>query len=77
MKEARILLTERGYRVEGYSTKDGLFLTFDPEFAPGGDYHEDAIDDLAEMVLAQGGEAYFLAPGKLEKFDRILLTTRF
>ncbi len=77
MKEARMLLTEHGYRVEGYSTKDGLFFVFDPEFAPDGDFHEDAIDDLAEMVLAQGGESYFLAPGKLEKFDKVLLTTRF
>ncbi len=77
MKEARILLTERGYRVEGYSTKDGLFLVFDPDFAPEGDYHEDAVDDLVEMTLAQGGESYFLSPGKLDKFDRMLLITRF
>ncbi len=77
MKEARILLTERGYKVNGYSTHDGLFLVFDPQFAPNGNYHEDAVDDVIEMVLAQGGESYFLAPGKLKDFDHILLNTRF
>ncbi len=77
MKEARTLITERGYKVPGYSTADGLFLVFDPEFAPGGNQHEDAVDDLIEMVLAQGGESYFVAPGKLEKFDHIFLQTRY
>ncbi len=77
MKEARVLITERGYKVPAYSTADGLFLVFEPEFAPGGKQHEDAVDDLIEMVLAQGGESYFVAAGKLKKFDRILLHTRY
>ena len=76
MKEARILLVEQDYKVEGYSVKDGLFLLLvkpdDEEY----DYHEDAIDDLAEMVLMQGGEVYFVGKGLLEKYDHILLTLR-
>ncbi len=78
MKEARILLVEKGYSVEGYSFKNGLFLAFsEPVEEKEYDYHADAIDDLAEMVLLQGGEVYFVSPGLLEKYDRIIETTRF
>jgi hypothetical protein len=76
MKEARILLVEQGYTLEGYSVQNGMFLTFskpDEDF----EYHADVIDDLAEMVLAQGGEVYFVQPGLLEKFDKVILTTRY
>ncbi len=76
MKEARVLLVEQGYSLEGYSVQNGLFLTFskpDEDF----EYHADVIDDLAEMVLAQGGEVYFVQPGLLEKFDKVILTTRY
>jgi hypothetical protein len=76
MKEARIMLVEQGYKVEGYSINNGLFLVFDKPENDEYDYHADVIDDLAEMVLLQGGEVYFLSPGKLEKFDKILMTTR-
>ena len=76
MKEARILLVEQDYKVEGYSVKDGLFLLLvkpeDEEY----DYHQDAIDDLAEMVLMQGGEVYFVSKGLLDKYEKILLTLR-
>lgn len=78
MKEARLLLVERGYHVEGYSIKNGLFLVFSkPDEEKEYDYHADAIDDLAEMVLLQGGEVYFVSPGLLEKYDRIIETTRY
>ena len=78
MKEARILLVEKGYSVEGYSFKNGLFLAFsEPVEEKEYDYHADAIDDLAEMVLLQGGEVYFVSPGLLEKYDKIIETTRF
>ncbi len=78
MKEARILLVERGYSVEGYSIKNGLFLVFsEPVEEKEYDYHADAIDDLVEMVLLQRGEVYFVSPGLLEKYDKIIETTRF
>lgn len=77
MGEAKTLLTERGYRVPAWSTKDDLFLVFREDLAPDGDYHEDAVDDLVEMVLRQNGKSYFLTPGKLDKFDKVLLTLRF
>jgi len=76
MKEARIMLVEHGFKVEGYSINDGLFLVFDKPESGEYEYHDDVVDDLAEMVLLQGGEVYFLSPGKLEKFDEILVTTR-
>ena len=76
MKEARIMLVEQGYKVEGYSINNGLFLVFDKPENREYEYHADVVDDLAEMVLLQGGEVYFLSPGKLEKYDKILITTR-
>ncbi len=76
MKEARIMLVEQGYKLEGYSINDGLFIVFDKPESGEYEYHADVIDDLAEMVLLQGGEVYFLSPGKLEKYDKILVTTR-
>jgi len=71
MKEARVLLVEQDYAVEGYSVKDGLFLVFSQPQDEEYDYHADAIDDLAEMVLLQGGEVYFVAPGLLSQYDKI------
>ena len=76
MKEARTLLTEREYKVEGWSTNNNLFIRFDKPENEESDYHQDVVDDIVEMVLLQGGESYFLSPGKLEKFDKILLTLR-
>ncbi len=76
MKEARILLVEQGYSVEGYSVKDGLFLLLVKPENEEYDYHEDAVDDLAEMVLQQGGEVYFVAPGLLSDYDKVLMTLR-
>ncbi len=76
MKEARILLVEQGYSVEGYSVKDGLFLLLVKPENEEYDYHEDAIDDLTEMVLLQGGEVYFVSEGLLKDYDRVLLTLR-
>ncbi len=76
MKEARILLTEREFKVEGWSTNNNLFIRFDKPEDEESDYHQDVVDDIVEMVLLQGGESYFLSPGKLEKFDKILLTLR-
>ncbi len=78
MKEGRVLLTERDYREKGWSVKDGVFLVLGeekPEENAG--FHEDAVDDIVEMVLSQGGESYFVQPGKLEKYDRIILSTRY
>ncbi len=76
MKEARILLVEQNYHVQGYSVDNGLFLLLvkpdDEEY----DYHADAVDDLAEMVLKQGGEVYFVKDGLLKDYERILLTLR-
>ncbi len=77
MNEARILILEKGYKQEGYSTQNGLFFVFDKKYAPQGQYREDAVDDIIEMVLGQGGESYFVAPGKLKAFDRIFLNTRY
>ncbi len=76
MKEARILLVEQDYRVEGYSVKDGLFLLLVKPEGEEYDYHEDAVDDLAEMVLQQGGEVYFVTQGLLEKYEKVLMTLR-
>ncbi len=77
MKEARVLLVEQGYEVEGYSINGGLFLTLSKPEEGGYNYHADAVDDLAEMVLLQGGEVYFVTPGMLEQYDRIVETTRY
>jgi hypothetical protein len=77
MREARVLLVEQGYTEEGYSVENGLFLTFSKPEEEEYEYHADIIDDLTEMVLAQGGEVYFVQPGLLDKFDKIVMTTRF
>lgn len=77
MREARVLLVEQDYAVEGYSVKDGLFLVFSQPQDEDYDYHADAIDDLVEMVLLQGGEVYFVAPGLLNQYDKIIVTTRY
>ena len=77
MKEARILLVEEGYKTEGYSVKDGLFLIFSKPEDEECEYHADAVDDLAEMVLLQGGEVYFVKQGLLKDYDHIIETTRF
>ena len=77
MKEARILLVEQGYEVEGYSINGGLFLALSKPEDEEYNYHADAVDDLVEMVLLQGGEVYFVAPGLLKQYDRIIETTRY
>ncbi|WP_457573977.1 baeRF3 domain-containing protein [Desulfolithobacter sp.] len=78
MKEGRVLLTERDYRQKGWSVKDGVFLVLGEEKPEEeAEFHEDAVDDIVEMVLSQGGESYFVQPGKLEKYDRIILSTRY
>ena len=76
MKEARILLVEHGYKEEGYSVRDGLFLVFEPQKGEDSEYHADVVDDLAEMVLRQGGEVYFMTIGMLKDYDKVILTTR-
>ncbi len=76
MKEGRILLTEREFKVEGWSTNNNLFIRFDKPEDEESNYHQDVVDDIVEMVLLQGGESYFLSPGKLKNFDKILLTLR-
>ncbi len=76
LREARVLLVEQGYTEEGYSVEGGLFITFskpNEEY----EYHADIVDDLAEMVLEQGGEVYFVQPGLLDQFDKVVMTTRF
>ncbi|NPA37531.1 MAG: hypothetical protein GXO47_11865 [Chlorobi bacterium] len=77
MKEARIMLVEQDYDVEGYSVKDGLFLIFSKPEGEEYEYHADAVDDMAEMVLLQGGEVYFVSPGLLKQYDKIIVTTKY
>ncbi len=76
MKEARILLVDQDYKVQGYSVDNGLFLLLVEPENEEYDFHEDAIDDLAEMVLLQGGEVFFVSKGLLDKYEHILLTLR-
>ncbi|WP_456386668.1 baeRF3 domain-containing protein [Desulfolithobacter sp.] len=78
MKEGRVLLAERDYREKGWSVKNNVFLVLGEEKPEEeAEFHEDAVDDVVEMVLSQGGESYFVGPGKLEKYDRIILSTRY
>ncbi len=76
MKEGRILLTAIDYKTEGWSTNNNLFIRFDKPEDEESDYHQDAVDDIVEIVLKQGGESYFVGSGKLAKYDNILLTLR-
>ncbi len=76
LREGWMLIIEKDYTQSGWSYNSGLRFSIDEEKTDG-QYHEDAINDLIEMVLTTGGEVCFVDSGMLNKFDKILLITRY
>ena len=75
MNTSRILIAEKDYKVKGWSIKNDLFLVYSkPD--DHAKFHEDVIDDMAEMVIKKGGEVYFVQNDKLKEYGRILLIPR-
>lgn len=69
------LFVERGYIQPG--VVDAEQLTIQVRDAPGEGVMDDVVDELVETVLDNGGEVHFLAAGRLEGKDRVLLESRY
>lgn len=78
VKEGRamVLLVEKDFHQAGRLDDDGylLYVADDPE-APG--VIDDAVDDLIEMMVAQGGEVVFVENGDLEKHQGVAVINRY
>ncbi len=70
------LLVEEDFHFPAYLDADGLHpLPAEDATAPG--VIDDAVDELIEMVLAQGGSVVFVENGALALHQRLALITRY
>ncbi|MDI6739681.1 MAG: hypothetical protein QME74_04890 [Candidatus Edwardsbacteria bacterium] len=76
-KEGRvaILLAEEGFIYPARLDGSGKPVPADDPAAPG--VIDDAVDELAELVLAKRGEVYFTDPGSLAQHQRIGAILRY
>ncbi len=73
-----ILIVEKGYRTEGWSSKDQPhILSLQPMKSHDYRHHEDAVDDLIETFLDKKGRVYFASPERMQPFNHILAITRY
>ncbi|MCC7232611.1 MAG: hypothetical protein IT242_06675 [Bacteroidia bacterium] len=73
----RILFVERDYRIKARYGNDAYTIL--PDDQPGSVRNriEDAVDDIIEMVLRNGGEVVFTDNGRLESYMHIALVNRY
>lgn len=76
-REGRVdtLLVEEDYHVAGRINASGTLVPAGDPAAPG--VIDDAVDEMIEIVLAQGGRAVFYTPGRLADRDRIAAILRY
>ncbi|MAT54396.1 MAG: hypothetical protein CMN32_07915 [Saprospirales bacterium] len=73
---ARALLVEQDFHQPAHLNDDGYLLYVEEKAdAPG--VIDDAVDDLIELMMAQGGEVIFVENGDLEKHQRVAVITRY
>jgi hypothetical protein len=71
----QLLVVERNYHVPAILAEDGS-LTRVAETG-GSDIMDDAVDEVIEAVLAQGGEVAFVDDGALPEHQHIALILRY
>ncbi len=71
------LVVEKQYKIPGF-LKEGndIFLLLAPDKSPHTTL-ADAVDDVMERVLENGGNVYFADKDQLAEFGRIVLITRY
>lgn len=72
----RLLLVERDYVQSATLSEDGFSLVLDEVVAGSTRHIEDAVDDIIESVIKNGGDVQFIRNGRLEAYERIALVTR-
>ncbi len=72
-----LLVVEKDFRQPGFQKPGSEKIYAKPANIPGLKVHEDAVDDLIEMVLEKNGTVSFVKNGALKKMQRIALVTRY
>ena len=72
-----VLVVEKDFVHPAYRDAGTGRMFFNIQETAGLEKLEDIVDDTIEKVLEQGGDVIFLDNGKLEKFQRIALMTRY
>jgi hypothetical protein len=73
----RMLLVEKDYHETARLGADGYTLIIDDELENVRNRMEDAVDDIIEMVLKNGGDVVFVSDGALATFQRIAMVNRY
>jgi hypothetical protein len=76
MGRVATLLVEEDYHQPARVSESGMLLTLVDE-AGGPDVMEDAVDDLVELVLQKGGQAFFFIDGALATHGRVAAILRY
>lgn len=76
MGRVATLLVEEDYHQPARLSESGMLLTVVDE-AGDPDVLEDAVDDLIELVLQKGGEAFFFDDGALATHGRVAAILRY
>jgi hypothetical protein len=74
-KRCQLLLVETGFEHSADVTPDGDRLL--PYTGRGPSALDDAVDDVIEKVLADGGQVFFYDPGALDVHQRIAAVLRY
>lgn len=74
-KRIQILLVETDFEYPADVAEDGLQLL--PYTGKGAAALDDAVDELIEKVLADGGEVFFYEPGVLDLHQKIAAVLRY
>lgn len=77
VQEARVghLLVEEGYAIAADISESGELKRVDDAKAPG--VVDDAVDELCERTLKQGGSVSFLPPGSLDAHQSVAAILRY
>lgn len=75
MGRVATLLVEENYHQPARLSENGMLLT--PVDEPGPDVLDDAVDDLVEVVLQKGGQAFFFGDGALAEHGRVAAILRY
>jgi hypothetical protein len=73
---ARLLLVERDFVQSATISENGFSLVLDEVVAGSTRHIEDAVDDIIETVIKNGGDVQFVRNGRLDAYERIALVTR-
>ena len=72
-KKGRLLVVEKNYMVPAQKGVNGELKDPDTETNKNPFFIKDAVDDIIEIVLANGGDVEFADEGELNKYQRIAL----